>query len=98
MTELFDWSFQTLVAHHKKHHEEEDQAIAQLRADLEAEKNRSVPYAVLTNENELLRAELDDAIELAEEGWGYADEYFQKKWKFKERLAELKAKAHPERK
>ena len=81
MTELFDWSFQTLVAHHKKHHEE-DQDIAQLRADLEAEKNRSVPYAVLTNENELLHLELDEA----RKGWvgGFIEWVSEKiEWSYK---------------
>ena len=52
----------------------------------------------INDKNVQLRAELDEALELAEEGWGYASPYFQEKWSFKERLAELKAKAHPERK
>lgn len=33
---------------------------------------------------------LEDAIELAEEGWGYATPYFQEKWESEERIARLK--------
>jgi hypothetical protein len=50
-------------------------------------------FDVMLNEPdpvELLTA-LEDALYLAEEGWSYADEYFQKKWEFKQRLATLRA-------
>lgn len=36
------------------------------------------------------RAALSDALDLAEEGWAYADEYYRKKWDYEERLAELR--------
>lgn len=37
-----------------------------------------------------VRAALSDAIELAEEGWGYVDEYYYTKWKVYERMDALK--------
>lgn len=41
-------------------------------------------------ELEAAKAALSDAIELAEEGWGYADEYYRAKWDFEGRLATLR--------
>ena len=37
------------------------------------------------------REALKDAIELAEEGWGYVDTYFREKWEFAERVAALRS-------
>jgi hypothetical protein len=34
---------------------------------------------------------IEDVLWLAEEGWGYASDYFRDKWRFKERFEELKA-------
>lgn len=39
---------------------------------------------------EAVKAALSDAIELAEEGWGYVDEYYYTKWKVYERMDALK--------
>ena len=38
----------------------------------------------------LLRQGLRDAIDLAEEGWGYASEYFQNKWGYKDNISEIR--------
>jgi len=38
-----------------------------------------------------LKAALREAIMLAEEGWGYAGDYFREKWDYEEQLATLKA-------
>jgi len=78
-----------------------DQAAAELVELKRKEVEFDAVYKLaeeINDKNVQLRAELDEALELAEEGWGYASPYFQEKWSFKERLAELKAKAHPERK
>jgi len=45
----------------------------------------------LRAENARLRATLSDAIEFAEEGWGYASEHFRNKWDYAGQLAALKA-------
>jgi len=75
-----------------------DQAADELAILKEKESDNRKGWDDCYEVNTHLRAELDEALELAEEGWGYASPYFQEKWSFKERLAELKAKAHPERK
>lgn len=41
------------------------------------------------------KAALSDAIELAEEGWGYADEYYYTKWKVHQRLEEVRKALKP---
>ena len=38
-----------------------------------------------------LRKALQEAIALADEGWGYAGEYFREKWGYEQQLAALKA-------
>ena len=38
----------------------------------------------------LLRQGLRDAIDLAEEGWSYASEYFQNKWGYKDNISEIR--------
>lgn len=38
-----------------------------------------------------LRVALQDARELAEAGWSYADSYYREKWDYEKRLAELDA-------
>ena len=45
---------------------------------------------MLTRIKQLERA-LAEAIELAEEGWGYASPYFREKWACEQRIAELRA-------
>lgn len=45
----------------------------------------------LQAENARLRQDLTDAVELAEEGWSYATEYFKSKWTSEERIAVLRA-------
>lgn len=44
----------------------------------------------LRAENDRLREALDHAIELAEEGWAYADDYFRAKWGCEERIKTLR--------
>jgi len=38
-----------------------------------------------------LRDALSESVDLAEEGWAYAPEYFRNKWRCKERIAKLRA-------
>lgn len=38
-------------------------------------------------------AALYDAIELAEEGWGYANDYFRQKWDYEARIGALRERA-----
>ncbi len=38
-----------------------------------------------------LEGQLAEAIELADEGWAYADNYFRVKWNFVERIAAIRA-------
>jgi hypothetical protein len=58
-------------------------AVHTLRTDL----------ARVTDERDRLRAHLEVAIDLAEEGWGYASEYFCQKWRFDERVLALRTVA-----
>ncbi len=44
-------------------------------------------------ETKRLKEVTHDAIEFAIEGWAYAGEYFMKKWKYEEELAELRRRA-----
>lgn len=44
----------------------------------------------LTAERDRLRAKLEEAIELAQEGWNYASRYFWDKWDYEKRLTALK--------
>jgi len=37
-----------------------------------------------------LESALEDGIELADEGWAYADEYYKKKWSFAESIEKLR--------
>jgi hypothetical protein len=57
--------------------------VATLRAEL----------ARVAEERDRLRAHLEVAIDLAEEGWGYASEYFCQKWSFDERVLALRTVA-----
>ena len=49
----------------------------------------------LAEQSARMRVALDDAIELAAEGWGYADDYFRDKWGYAKRIAELRAALSP---
>jgi hypothetical protein len=46
-------------------------------------------------DTDALRTALGVAIDLAEEGWSYASNYFRQKWGLAERLAELRAVLEP---
>ena len=80
----------------------ESQAAAEL-ADLKKQANGEIERVrqlvkqntQFHNSSLKLHANLNDAIELAEETVGYASSYFQEKWRLNERLAELKLKANP---
>lgn len=41
--------------------------------------------------NLLHRRAFEEAIELAEEGWGYASDYFRDKWECERQFKELRA-------
>jgi hypothetical protein len=51
--------------------------------DLATKEDRTVPE---------LETALEEALELAQEGWAYASPYFQEKWGFERRYAKLQAK------
>lgn len=42
-----------------------------------------------------LEAALGEALDLAHEGWEYADDYFREKWRANEREAELRKLVKP---
>lgn len=46
--------------------------------------------AVARTEVERLRKALEEALDLAEEGWSYADDLYKTKWKYAQRLAALR--------
>lgn len=46
-------------------------------------------------ELEVVKAALSDAIELAQEGWGYADDHFYTKWKVHQRLEKVRKALKP---
>jgi chromosome segregation ATPase len=53
--------------------EKAETEYAQLRAELATLRNAAVPYAVLVNENELLRADLSEADQLIWEALDFVD-------------------------
>jgi hypothetical protein len=44
-----------------------------------------------TADRDRLRAVAEAALDLADEGWDYATDYFREKWRCEERIAELRA-------
>lgn len=65
---------------HMTCHQCEDANLVSLREE----------YEIMREDNEKLRALLAEALDLAEEGWGYADAYYKAKWRYDERLAALR--------
>jgi hypothetical protein len=53
--------------------------------------NTNAELARLESENAGLKRALREAIEFAEEGWGYAGGYFREKWDYAGQFAALKA-------
>jgi hypothetical protein len=67
--------------------------VRRLRLVEEATATLRDELARVTEERDRLRAHLEVAIDLAEEGWGYASEYFCQKWGFDERVLALRTVA-----
>lgn len=64
--------------------------VRMLRAENERLRNGDGLEYSLSLTNADLRAALRDAIDLAEEGWAYAGDYFREKWELDTRLDALK--------
>lgn len=76
--------------------QERDEAHEQLAWQIACTKALMESQERLAGKIKALRAKLEDACNLAEEGWAYADEYYQTKWRSAERIAALRALPVPE--
>lgn len=70
---------------------ERDGAVKRALMVLNAKDDWSHRARVAEGQVETLRGALDDCVELAAEGWGYASEYFQTKWGSAERIEAARA-------
>ncbi len=56
-----------------------------------AEHRQASIQMLLSGETPTLRGALEEALDLAHEGWSYAGDYFREKWECEKREAELRA-------
>lgn len=68
-----------------------DAEIAEMEAELRLHKEDRLRLRALemrlSRELEATKAKLSEALDFAEEGWAYADEFYKAKWDYAGRLA-----------
>ena len=71
-----------------------DAEIEELEAELRLHKEERLRLRALemrlSRELEVTKAKLSEALDFAEEGWAYVDEFYKAKWDYAGRLAALR--------
>ncbi len=74
-----------------------DAEIAEMEAELRLHKEERLRLRALemrlSRELEATRSKLSEALDFAEEGWAYVDEFYKTKWDYEGRLAKLRGES-----